>query len=441
MSGTPGVAGFLSALTDQTILVRRDSADELAPAHVVEIDPEDWGKAAVVAREYGCRWAGVFAEDAGERLLLSALLARGGEYLCLRTQVETATPVLPSHTPVYPAADRPERHTQDLFGLAFSDHPDPRRWTRHQAWAAGVFPLRKSQPEAGDPPEHTPTDHEYEFLQAQGAGVYEIPVGPVHAGIIEPGHFRFQAVGEQVLNLEQHLGYVHKGIEKLAEGREPKGLARLAGRVSGDSTVAHTWAACMALERAAGTQVPARALVLRGVMAERERIANHLGDIGAICNDVAFAFAFVQFGRLREDCQRLSKELFGHRLMMDCVVPGGVARDVDEAGVSALRKQCAELRAELEPLLGVLADQPSLQDRLVTTGALAPQTARELGALGYVGFDGSLDTSILIRTVTAGRGWWQIPVGGGIVAQSVPEQEYQETWHKAEGMLRALGAG
>ena len=224
--------------------------------------------------------------------------------------------------------------------------------------------------------------------------MYEIPVGPVHAGIIEPGHFRFQAVGEQVLNLEQHLGYVHKGIEKLAEGRAPAGLARLAGRVSGDSTVAHTWAACMALERAAGTEVPARALNLRAVMAERERIANHLGDIGAICNDVAFAFAFVQFGRLREDWQRLSKELFGHRLMMDCVVPGGVARDVDAAGVSALRKQCAELRAELEPLMDILADQPSLQDRLVTTGALAPRTAAELGALGYVGRASGMDQDV-----------------------------------------------
>ncbi|WP_306304586.1 NADH-quinone oxidoreductase subunit C, partial [Methylogaea oryzae] len=120
------------------------------------------------------------------------------------------------------AADRPERHMQDLFGIRFSGHPDGRRWTRHQAWGEGSFPLRKAYPLAGTPPEQTPPDSGYPFLKAQGHGVYEIPVGPVHAGIIEPGHFRFQAVGEMVLNLEERLGYVHKGIEKLAEGRTPE---------------------------------------------------------------------------------------------------------------------------------------------------------------------------------------------------------------------------
>jgi len=207
----------------------------------------------------------------------------------------------------------------------------------------------------------------------------------VHAGTIEPGHFRFQAVGETVLNLEARLGYVHKGIEKIAEGRDAAGLARLAGRVSGDSTVAHAWAACMAMEKAAGLEIPARALSLRAVMAERERVANHLGDIGAICNDVSFTFAFYQFGRLREAWQRLSHEAFGHRFMMDRVVPGGVSADLGDASADAFRKQIVSMRKELDGLYDILYDLPSLEDRLDTTGYLSPETARAYGALGFVG--------------------------------------------------------
>src|SRR5262249_48630798 len=156
----------------------------------------------------------------------------------------------------------------------------------------------KDFPPQGEPLASTPPNSDYRFEAARGSGAYEIPVGPVHAGIIEPGHFRFQAVGETILNLEERLGYVHKGIEKIAEGRDAAGLARLAGRVSGDSTVAHAWAACMAMEDAAHITPPPRALWLRALMCERERIANHLGDIGAICNDVSFAFAYYQFSRL-----------------------------------------------------------------------------------------------------------------------------------------------
>ena len=210
-------------------------------------------------------------------------------------------------------------------------------------------------------------------------------MGPVHAGIIEPGHFRFHAVGEEVLRLEERLGYVHKGVEKAAVGRNAEGLARLAGRVSGDSTVAHTWAACQALERAVGCVVPPRALHLRAILAERERIANHLGDIGAICNDVAFTFALAQLGRLRELWQRRSQQCFGHRLLMDVVVPGGVRGDIGIGGIGNLRADHRSLRQEVEVLFDLLEDNPSLMDRLVTTGRLDPETAGRMGAVGYVG--------------------------------------------------------
>src|SRR5687768_4774074 len=197
----------------------------LGRARLLPLDHEIWGVAAQLAAARGLRWSGVWAEQADDTLIVNAALAQGGETLLLRTRVPIATPVLASHAPHYPGADRMERHVQDLHGLAFLDHPDARRWIRHRAWKESEFPLRKEFPAAGRVQGETPPDNCYAFHEARGAGVYEIPVGPVHAGIIEPGHFRFQAVGEFILNLEQHLGYVHKGIEKIAEGRDAYGLA------------------------------------------------------------------------------------------------------------------------------------------------------------------------------------------------------------------------
>ncbi|MBW6493700.1 MAG: NADH-quinone oxidoreductase subunit C [Burkholderiaceae bacterium] len=318
----------------------------------------------------------------------------GGSYLIARTIVPRSLPVVASHTTSYPGADRPERHTRDLLGIVFSGHPDARRWTRHQAWPETTFPLRHDFPTAGQPPEQTPADHEYSFLAALGSGVYEIPVGPIHAGIIEPGHFRFQAVGETVLRLEEHLGYTHKGIEKIAEGRDAAGLGRLAGRISGDSTVAHTWAACMAMERAASLEVPPRALWLRALMCERERVANHLGDMGGMLNDIAFAFGFYQFTRLRELWQRVSREAFGHRFMMDCIVPGGVAADLDQRFVEIMRDEARALRKQIERLMAVINDLPSVADRVRGTGVLSPEIATAFGCVGYVGRASGVDFDV-----------------------------------------------
>ena len=183
-------------------------------------------------------------------------------------------------------------------------------------------------------------------MRVEGDGVHEIAVGPVHAGIIEPGHFRFSVVGEKVLRLEAHLGYVHKGIERRFTELPPLQAHRLAGRVSGDSTVAYAWAYCMALESAWQVETPERAQWLRALMLERERVANHLGDLGALGNDAALAFGLAQFSRLREDWQRLSHEAFGHRFMMDAIVPGGrrggpVAAD---AGSPAAAVRCRRAR-------------------------------------------------------------------------------------------------
>ncbi len=375
---------YLAKLQDEHVLVRHGSAVALPPAHTLEIDAEDWGRAAQEAQRFGCRWAGTWGDEQDGRFIIHCCLEFAGDYLILKTDIGIDSPVLPSHTPFYPAADRPERHLADLFGVAFADSPDSRPWIRHQAWPEDSFPLRSDFPVAGQPSEITPADAEYPFHKVKGSGVYEIPVGPVHAGIIEPGHFRFNAVGEEVLSLEQHLGYVHKGIEKIAVGRDAEGLVRLAGRCSGDSTVAHAWAACQAFEQAARFRPPSRALELRAIMCERERVANHLGDIGAICNDVGFAFAQYQCARLREDWQRRSAELFGHRFMMDGVVPGGVSTDLDTAAIATLLADHDALRAETDPLFDLLQDTPSLEDRLLGTGRLTRETAQSLGCTGYV---------------------------------------------------------
>jgi len=379
-----GFKPLIEALKNDFIAATIRKSD-LEPCRTLDIAAEYWGVCAKYAENEGIRWAAVWAEDHSDTLEVNALLETKGDYVILRTQVATDCPKLPSQALYYWAADRSERHIQDMYGICFTDHPDPKRWIRHQAWPEDTYPLRKKYPVEGKPVTKTPPDKDYKFVSATGSGVYEIPVGPVHAGIIEPGHFRFQAVGETILNLEERFGYVHKGIEKIAEGRSPEQLARLAGRVSGDTTVGHTWAACMAMERAVGVKVPVRAQYIRAILCERERIINHLWDMGAICNDVGFAFANYQFGRLRENWVRDNDHLFGHRLLMDCIIPGGVNQDLSMESIAYTDRSIRILKKELGEIVALIDFSESLEDRLITTGVLSVETASKLGALGYVG--------------------------------------------------------
>jgi Ni,Fe-hydrogenase III large subunit/NADH:ubiquinone oxidoreductase subunit C len=395
-NAAPSRFAWLPAL--QTSLVYLDIAikeivnDGLQPACLFEVAHEQWGGGlAEETKRMDFRFVALWIEDGGDAFTVTACLEKEADYLLLRSFIPRQVGGIRSFTPYFPAADRMERHAADLFGVRFLDHPDPRRWTRHQAWSENQFPLCKDFPVSGTPLPLTPPDQHYPFISAHGHGVYEIPVGPIHAGTIEPGHFRFLAVGETVLNLEEHLGYTHKGIEKIAEGRDPQGLSRLAGRVSGDATVAHTWAACMAMERAAGIAVPPRAVFLRAIFAERERIANHLGDIGGICNDVGFAFANHQFSRLREIWQRDSYAWFGHRFLMDTIVPGGVAKNIDEQTVELMRAGLLRLRGELDELRSPLDNNGSLQDRLATAGYLSQALAQAFGCVGYMARASNVD--------------------------------------------------
>src|SRR5207249_7655189 len=218
-----------------------------------------------------------------------------------------------------------------------------------------------------------------------GESLHEIPVGPCHAGIIEPGHFRFTANGETVVRLEERLGYVHKGIEGLMAGADIDRAARLAGRTSGDSTVAYAIAFARAIEAALELAVPQRARWLRALMAELERLANHFGDIGAICNDAAFSLMHAHCGMLRERVLRAADSSFGHRLMRDVIVPGGVTCDLRSDGATAIRELILEVGRRFPALIELYDNTASLQDRTVATGTLSSVLAHQYAAGGFVG--------------------------------------------------------
>jgi Ni,Fe-hydrogenase III large subunit len=278
---------------------------------------------------------------------------------------------------LHPPALRLERTVHDLFGLSAQGLPDTRPWLDHDNWGVR-FPL-------GDRINALSKSAPYRFLPVEGEGLNQIAVGPVHAGIIEPGHFRFTASGETVVRLEQRLGYTHKGIEGLMSGADLERAVQLAGRVSGDSTVAYAFAFSRAAEAALELVVPDRAVFLRALLAELERLANHLGDIGAICNDASFTLIHAHCSVLRESVLRAALNAFGHRLMRDVITPGGVTRDLNDDGKAIIRATLDNIRLRFPVLVELYDNTASLQDRTVDTGVLKPALARQYAAGGYVG--------------------------------------------------------
>jgi Ni,Fe-hydrogenase III large subunit/Ni,Fe-hydrogenase III component G len=356
-----------------------------APVVCCTVPAEKFAEAArVLKKKAFALLAAEWATDEtafGRGFCIFACYRWGKEYLIVRSELPADNPGFPSLTKSYLPAYRFERQIQSLMGITPTGHPDARPWIKFEDWPQDAWPLRKSFDASRPLPRMA---GEYAWLRAEGEGVYEIPVGPVHAGIIEPGHFRFQAVGETVLNLEERLGYVHKGIEKRFESLSWQEGVRLAGRVSGDTTVAHSIAYCIALESMTGCIPPDRAQWLRALFLELERIANHLGDIGAICNDAAFAFMLYQMMRLKELVLRTNMDLFGHRFIMDRVIPGGVAVDIDQNGISTILKELDYLGTEFERLVTIYEENSSLDDRVRDTGILRPEKARELCVVGVV---------------------------------------------------------
>jgi len=354
------------------------------PVSVATATDAQWEALAQAGSLEGWRLVSLWGSDrrdTGDGFVVHAAYGTRTGLACVRLPLAAGSEY-PDLSASYPAATRMQRALRDLLGIAARGADDRRPWLRHAAWPDDYFPLRRDS----DGQRTFDGEQEvYPFVSVAGDGVHEIPVGPIHAGIIEPGHFRFSIVGEKVLRLEERLGYVHKGIDKLFEGRPIDDGHRLAGRVSGDSTVAYAWAYSMAAETATGCTIPPRAAWLRALLLERERVANHLGDLGALGNDAALTFGLAQFSRLREQWQRVSGELFGHRLLMDRIVPGGVAVDLDRDGAERIAQQCRDMESELRPLRAIYDEHAGLQDRFHTTGIVAPELAARLGLTGLAG--------------------------------------------------------
>lgn len=339
----------------------------------VIVDSDVWESVAFLAADGRCTLLGLWGEadavhmalavqDPLEIAIVSLLCPDGG---------------FPSVGQHHPPAIRLERAIHDLFGLMPRGADDARPWLDHGRWGKR-HPLGNARADAGsgDP---------YAFLPVEGESLHQVPVGPVHAGIIEPGHFRFTANGETLVRVEQRFGYTHKGTEGLMIGAEIARAAQLAGRISGDSTVAYGVAFAQAVETALEVTAPTRAQWLRALMIELERLANHLGDIGAVCNDASFGIMLAHCGILRERVLRAAESAFGHRLIRDRVVPGGVVADLENAGIDAIRSVVAEIRARFPALVRIYDDTTSLQDRTVGTGRLSATLARQFGAGGFVG--------------------------------------------------------
>jgi len=336
------------------------------------VDPAVWSFTAGQLAEGHWTLLGLWGETGTVHMALLAESTREMGVISL----ECPEGRYPSVGQRHPPAIRPERAIHDLFGLEPENLPDLRPWLDHGHWGT-LRPLGSGQP--------APPVSPYAFLRADGPGLHQIAVGPVHAGIIEPGHFRFTANGETVVRLEERLGYTHKGIEGLMTGAGLDRAAQLAGRVSGDSTVAYALAFSRAAEAALRIGVPPRAVWLRALMAELERMANHLGDIGAICNDAGFALMHAHCGVLRERVLRAGEAAFGHRLMRDRIVPGGVATDLHPEGIAGIRALTKTIGRKFPRLIDLYDNTASLQDRTVGTGVLKPELARQYGAGGYVG--------------------------------------------------------
>lgn len=309
------------------------------------------------------------------------------EFIIIKILIDEKNPVFPSITHKIAAANWYEREIQDLFGLIPAGHPDPRRLMNFEDWPEGVYPLRKDFDIRTKPPR---IKGEYVYRHVDGEGVYEIPVGPVHAGVIEPGHFRFSVAGEPIINLEIRHFYTHKGVEKLFENISLDKAVFLAERVSGDNSVAHAVAFCQAVEKIAGIDVPVRAKYIRTILLELERIYNHLGDIAGISTDVAYAFGAAHLNKLKEEILQLNEKVAGSRLLRGMNTIGGVRRDIGDKKEEILLK-LSVIQHDFRELMAYLMATPSLVDRIETTGRIYNDIAKGLHVVGPVGRASGID--------------------------------------------------
>ncbi|HTL59308.1 MAG TPA: NADH-quinone oxidoreductase subunit C [Candidatus Limnocylindrales bacterium] len=345
------------------------------------------GFCAQLYKKWDGRLVSLFADDVRRNtqsfhLYYVFALDTAHGFIILRVPVSADQPVFTSLTNALPAVNWQEREIQDLFGLRLEGHPNPRRCALHDDWPA-VYPLRKDFDLRTQLPQFQGERHK--FRQVEGEGVFQVPVGPVHAGIIEPGHFLFSVAGEPVLYLQIRLFYTHKGTEKIFENIPVAHGVRLAESISGDSSFAHATAFCHAIERAGNVEPPERARVLRTFCLELERLYNHIADIGAIATDVAFVVANAHAMRLKESVLCLNERLTGNRLLRGMACIGGVRFDWNPDQLQAIAQFVDELQPDFDSLVNLIRESSSTRDRLETTGILKPETARDLGVVGIAG--------------------------------------------------------
>jgi Ni,Fe-hydrogenase III large subunit/Ni,Fe-hydrogenase III component G len=346
--------------------------------------------------EFNARLVMVFAEDrrSEEGVFFNYYVfeQRGSSrYLIVRAPIRPDDLNFPSLSAELPAVNWQEREIQDWFGLKAVGHPNPRRVALHDNWP-DVHPLRKDFSLATVLPPFEGERHIYR--PALGEGVFQVPVGPVHAGIIEPGHFNFAVAGEPILYLQLRMFYTHKGTEKLFEKLPIHKAVFLAESISGDSSFSHGTAFCQAIERAAGIEVPLQALLMRTILLELERICNHVADIGAIATDVGFVIANAHASRLKEMLVALNEGLTGNRLLRGMICIGGVRRNWDATQLAALRNGIDTFAREFQDLIGMIDSSESTRDRLEQTGVLRPDKARDLGIVGVGGRASGVDLDV-----------------------------------------------
>ncbi len=371
--------------------------------------------ASLLKEQYGAWLITMTGTDERERdgrfrLYYAFSLPAADRFVTLVIEAPEEDPAFPAVTPYLPAAHWYEREVQDMLGLVAVGHPDPRRLVLHEDWPDGLYPLRKDFPAGHQPPR---ADGEFAFQRVEGDGVMEIPVGPIHAGIIEPGHFRFSAVGETIINLETRLFYSHRGMEKEAEGLSPDRALLLAERICGQCSVSHAVAFAQAVERLADAEPPPRALLIRTVALELERLANHLGDVGNICAGTGFAFGAMLGARLREEVLRANEALAGSRYLRGLVAVGGVRRDLTAESAGVLREMLTRVEGEFGELCDRLMATPSFLDRVQGTGRLSPEVVRDLGVVGPAARAAGVDRDMRRDHPHAAYGWldFRVPLG------------------------------
>jgi Ni,Fe-hydrogenase III large subunit/Ni,Fe-hydrogenase III component G len=389
----------LSAHVSSALSVADGSVRELRPGELV-LEVETAALSAVaerVVRGFGARLISLFATDerpATGRFFVHHVwsLPELRAFLRLSAPVDPATPSYPSIAANYPAANWFEREVMDFFGLIPEGHPNPQRVALHDDWPDGLWALRKDFP--ADATVDRVEGEFHPFRPVTGEGVFEVPVGPVHAGIIEPGHFRFGVAGEPVLYLQLRLFYVHKGTEKRFERLPWRHGVFLAESISGDTAVGHALAFAHAIERLTGMIVPSRARAIRVVLLELERIYNHIADIGAIATDVAFTVPAARAQVMRENLVRLQERLFGTRLLRGTIALGGVKRDLTPQGRDDLRAHIGALERDFDDLITLLIDAGTFTDRVDATGILGNQAARDLGIVGMAARASGVDADM-----------------------------------------------